>query len=877
MRIVIDMQGAQTESRYRGIGRYTLSLAQAITRNRGDHEVILALNGLFPDTIEPIRAAFDGLLAQENIRIWSCPGPTFEADMANALRCRAAELLRETFLASLQPDFVLVSSLFEGIGDNAITSIGRLERDIPTAVILYDLIPLLSPDEHFRSSRIHQEFYGRKIESLKQSTCLLAISESARQEALQELKFSEDRIINISGACDSSFRIMHLKPHDRESLNKRMGISRPFVMYTGGADDRKNLHRLIKAYAGLPDRVRCGHQLVLAGKMPVQLVESFKRTANLSGLADDEVVITGYVSDDDLVGLYNTCKAFIFPSLHEGFGLPPLEAMACGAPAIAANSTSLPEVIGCPEALFDPESVDSISRKLQQVLTDDDFHSRLVHHAKNQVKLFSWDESAKRALLAIQRFASDRSSCQRGLAFTNTKISRLRRAHLAVKSLASGRTEYQRGLVSTDNQSSRLLTTLAALLPLEGVSDSYLCSLSQCIADNEGRTGLPQLLLDVSTIVHSDAKSGIQRVVRSLLLELIESPPTGYVTRPIFLDGTRYRYADNLLQKAYEGKEVEGQFISFWGGDIYLSLDLNMHLVPVMHRLHEKMRAHGVLMNYIVYDLLLATNPDWWNPPNPELFLNWLKSISTVSDNLIGISNAVADELHAWLRENPPLRLRGAPNVTSFHLGADIVNSSPSFGLPDDAQDVLAYLQQHPSFLMVGTMEPRKGHAQVLEAFEQLWQAGKNVNLVIVGKLGWLVDDIAERIRTHSELNKRLHWLEGISDEYLEKVYASSTCLIAASYGEGFGLPLIEAAQHKLPILARDIPVFREVAGENAFYFSGNSPKELSESINEWIVLFNKQVHPKSDELPWLTWKESAAQLIKILINEKTDCHSEII
>jgi len=104
MRIVIDMQGAQTESRFRGIGRYTLSFAQAIARNRGEHEVLLALSGLFPVTIEPIRTAFDGLLPQENIHVWNAPGPVQEESPGNDARREVAELIREAFLASLAPD-----------------------------------------------------------------------------------------------------------------------------------------------------------------------------------------------------------------------------------------------------------------------------------------------------------------------------------------------------------------------------------------------------------------------------------------------------------------------------------------------------------------------------------------------------------------------------------------------------------------------------------------------------------------------------------------------------------------------------------------------------------------------------------------------------
>ncbi|MGQ9746109.1 MAG: glycosyltransferase, partial [Dissulfurimicrobium sp.] len=112
-------------------------------------------------------------------------------------------------------------------------------------------------------------------------------------------------------------------------------------------------------------------------------------------------------------------------------------------------------------------------------------------------------------------------------------------------------------------------------------------------------------------------------------------------------------------------------------------------------------------------------------------------------------------------------------------------------------------------------------------------------------------------------------WLEGISDEYLEKVYAASTCLIMASEGEGFGLPLIEAARYKLPIVARDIPVFREVAGEYAYYFENSrDPRVMVDAIKSWLVLYKENKHPKSDNMPCLTWKESTENLLKIILND---------
>ena len=176
---------------------------------------------------------------------------------------------------------------------------------------------------------------------------------------------------------------------------------------------------------------------------------------------------------------------------------------------------------------------------------------------------------------------------------------------------------------------------------------------------------------------------------------------------------------------------------------------------------------------------------------------------------------------------------------------------------------------------MVGTIEPRKGHLQVLDAFDQLWSQGLDINLIIAGAEGWrdlrqamrrTIPQIVAWLRSHPERGRRLFWIDGPSDEYLEKIYAASSCLIAASAGEGFGLPLIEAARHKLPIIARDIPVFREVAGGHAFYFTGEKPDALAQAVKEWLALYDQGKHPKSNAMPWMTWAQSAERLQEILL-----------
>jgi glycosyltransferase involved in cell wall biosynthesis len=308
--------------------------------------------------------------------------------------------------------------------------------------------------------------------------------------------------------------------------------------------------------------------------------------------------------------------------------------------------------------------------------------------------------------------------------------------------------------------------------------------------------------------------------------------------------------------------------VDYCQDDVYLALDLIMHLTPQVHELHKDLAARGLKLHFIVYDILLAQHPEWWPTGTATQFNRWLKSISEVATGLICISQAVADEVMDWLRNNPPCRKDSGPSVDSFHLGADVENSLPSKGMPESAPKVLESIKARKTFLMVSTIEPRKGYAQTLGAFELLWKKGHDVNLVIVGKRGWLVEELTQHITMHAEHGHRLFWLEGISDEYLEHLYQNSHCLIAASEGEGFGLPLIEAAQHHLPIIARDIPVFREVAGVHALYFAGKAETDLAETLVVWLAQEATGAHQNSADMPWLTWEQSAASLLgKLSIN----------
>ena len=838
MRIVIDLQGAQCDSRFRGIGRYSLSLALAMARNAKEHDVWLALNSAFPQSILDLRETFSGLIDPAQIRIFNNSGHTAEVVPDNAWRVRTSERLREHFLQQLKPDVIHVPTLFEGYGDDAVTSVGSYTSGHKTAVTIHDLIPLMDQANYLPNPTI-RDFYFRKIKSLKRAGLLLAISESSRLEAIKHLGWSPDRIINTSEGADAHFKVVELSIERKQQVRTRYGITRKMVMYApGGFDPRKNFDGLMQAYALLSPEIRRDYQLVLASRLSKSPHDDSRAKMNAcrenAGLVEDELVLTDFMPENDLVALYNMADLFVFPSKHEGFGLPPLEAMACGAPTLGANTSSLPEVIGWSEALFDPLVPANMAAKISQALLDNGFRHKLKAHAAEQVKKFSWDASANKAIAALE-----------SLHALNTS----------------------KPLVAYTTAS--LIDSIAQIKSNPSATEKDLAHTANAIAFNTSMEAPKKLLVDVTELVRFDAKSGIQRVVRSILLALHQNTPSGYELCPIYYDGFRYLHAKSFMAAlTQQAKKVQrasfDEVAEFNQDDGYLGLDLNPGLTVKLEATYQHWRALGLQVYFVVYDILLIDRPDWAPEEAAVGLKNWLKAVSQVSTGLLCISEAVASEVRVWLQKNPPNR-QLLPNIASFHLGADVENSAPTKGLPQDAAPTLKRIKSKTSFLTVGTLEPRKGHLQTLAAFELLWEQQIDVNLVIVGKKGWMVDALAERINTHAELGKRLFWLDGISDEYLDSIYKASACLVSASEGEGFGLPLIEAAKQGIPILARDLPVFREVAGEHASYFTGLSAENLSLAVKDWLNRYKLKQVPDSSLIPILTWAQSGQQLVSHL------------
>ncbi|KXB30137.1 hypothetical protein AT959_12240 [Dechloromonas denitrificans] len=369
------------------------------------HEVICLFSEAFQEGLADLRADIISNAPGVRVASFHVPSPCAACAPDNAWRQMAARMLREHAIACLEPEFVHVPALLaDGWGDDAIGSIGVLGVRAPTSLTQYDLIPLVMSDIYMPPGAF-RDYYMKKLEGVKQADLLLAISEYSQREAIEWLGMQSEDIVHISFAADSKFAEEPAGGlHDVERTVSKYGLRPGYLLYApGGFDARKNMDRLLEAYSLLPEDVRGRHQLAIASKLHEGVRAGIEWKAGTFGVQASEIVLMDYVPDEDLMHLYRACHAYVFPSLHEGFGLPALEAMFCGAPVIASNCTSIPEVMEMDEALFDPYDPQSMAAKILQVIHDPDFRQRLIAHAAIQPHKFSWATSAELAVSALER------------------------------------------------------------------------------------------------------------------------------------------------------------------------------------------------------------------------------------------------------------------------------------------------------------------------------------------------------------------------------------------------------------------------------------------------------------------------------------------
>ncbi len=273
-------------------------------------------------------------------------------------------------------------------------------RGTVTFLTVHDLSFIRAPET--ASPRLRAYLSRAVPRSVRRADLVLADSQATKDDLIELYGVASEKITVLYSGVDPRFH-----PADRavqESVRARYGLDFPYVLAVGTVQPRKNYARLIQALAALPGPLADIHLVIAGGRG--WLEGPIYETAHLAGV-EERVHFIGFVPDDDLPALYTAAEAFAFPSLYEGFGLPLLEAMACGTPSLAANTSSLPEVAGDAALLIDPTSVDSIATGLERILTDNGLRSTLRERGFARAGMFTWERAARHLLTLYREWSRD--------------------------------------------------------------------------------------------------------------------------------------------------------------------------------------------------------------------------------------------------------------------------------------------------------------------------------------------------------------------------------------------------------------------------------------------------------------------------------------
>jgi alpha-1,2-rhamnosyltransferase len=316
-----------------------------------------------------------------------------------------------------------------------------------------------------------------------------------------------------------------------------------------------------------------------------------------------------------------------------------------------------------------------------------------------------------------------------------------------------------------------------------------------------------------------------------------------------------------LLERVLKGQQIPERCVplAHRAGDQLVLLDSSWH--ANFFPLAEQLKREGVGIISVIYDLIPLTHPQFCDAGLVKVFNDWFDWIARTADGYVAISTTIRDQVREEMLCRIGTQQVGQRWFDYFYLGSELDLSEADAKVDRGLLDM--FQTTDPVFLMVSTIEPRKNHAYLLEAFELAWATGSKARLCIVGKIGWKCDALIERIRQHPELNRRLFMYNSLSDKSLEHAYSHATALVFPSHVEGFGLPLVEAMQRKLPAMASDIPVFREIGGDYMAYFDLANPQSLSDLVTGMDRTGEFPAALGLEQWRWLSWREASAQLVE--------------
>lgn len=514
------------------------------------------------------------------------------------------------------------------------------------------------------------------------------------------------------------------------------------------------------------------------------------------------IKILGYLSEGELQSYIKGARACIFPSKAEGLGLPVLEVYELGGVCLCSNAGALGEIYDFNAGQFDPEDVDRITSILKKVLVEDAFRQKILDYCREKARLFSWEGSAKKLINSMKSIsASVNSYC-----FSFKDFGCYRRT-----------------------SDERFRTSVAIRRQFKTV-----------------------IYFDVTSFSRAEYYTGIQRVVDGLIRNYgVHYNRCDIVYVVGCMDGL-FRQV-----KFEQDRWVNYGVVNPVQNDYYMAIDLVDGVLPTVEKTLLLWKAKGVRLVYCIHDIGFILYPE--NIPNKskvKQLSNYLFFSAKNADIVVSPSKSVSDEVSQWCKlnkiNNDKIRFEW------FHLGVDFLPSV------DFSQSIMKKNDGVFRFIMVSTIEPRKDYPMLLEAFEYVNAHCDSFELHIVGRRGWNADSVMAKLSDKDFCNNRLFWHSNCSDEELLLLYKQSDCFVFTPMYEGFGIPIVEAVNYGLPLLLRDIKVFREIAGNSAIYFKNS--RELGKIMVSLIRDPSQLV--SSDRIKTMTWEESAKMLWTVTIEK---------
>jgi glycosyltransferase involved in cell wall biosynthesis len=376
MRIGLD--GFPLSSAKTGVGHYTFELARALAALSPAHRLELISPQPFPETVA------DKVKPIPNLHL---------------VNPRTNAITRRWWGIGL-PRYVRRAALDVFHGTNYEVPLWNRNR---TVVTIHDLSVFLHPDKH--EQRIARRARRRLPIMLRAAAMIVTPTEAVKREVCERFKVNPDQVTVTPEAPRQSFQ--PLAASDYAPIIQRLGIDENFILFVGTIEPRKNLLTLVRAFDQILRHTIERPQLVIAGGEG-WLTDELHRFITQSNFGD-RMRMTGYLDDHDLRALYSSCKAFVYPSLYEGFGLPPLEAMACGAPVIASRIPSLSEVLENNARFVDPLDEIALATAIKELLANENERSRLSALGTKHAAKFSWDKTARLTMEVYERVLRKRA------------------------------------------------------------------------------------------------------------------------------------------------------------------------------------------------------------------------------------------------------------------------------------------------------------------------------------------------------------------------------------------------------------------------------------------------------------------------------------